>query len=244
MRRHVRQARALIALAGVGILAGAFLPAGFARQASARATKVTITVVAREFSFKLSKRSVPVGTTVTFKVVNKGKIGHNFAIAGRTTKLLNPGRTATITVKFAKKGTFAYKCTVPGHARLGMQGKFGVGVSSGSGGTGGTTTTSTTPTTTANVGNANTTVNVNMVEYSFQLSQTTVPSGHVTFVIHNSGAAVHNFDIEGVKTGALLAPRGSETWTVALAPGTYIFQCDVPFHAQRGMIGNLTITSS
>jgi uncharacterized cupredoxin-like copper-binding protein len=55
--------------------------------------------------------------------------------------------------------------------------------------------------------------------------------------------AVHNFDIEGVKVGALLAPGTSETWTVALAPGTYIYQCDVPFHAQRGMIANLTVTS-
>ena len=84
---------------------------------------MTVTVSATEFAFKLSKRTVPVGTTVNFKVVNKGKIGHNYAISGKTTKLLAPGKSQTITVKFTKKGTFTYKCTVPGHAASGMIGK-------------------------------------------------------------------------------------------------------------------------
>jgi uncharacterized cupredoxin-like copper-binding protein len=202
---------------------------------------VTIVVTAREFSFTLSKRSVPVGTTVIFKVVNKGKITHNFAIGGKITKNLNPGQTTRLTVKFAKKGLVTYRCTIFGHAAAGMKGKFAVGGAAPPPPP--TTTTTTTPTTTGTVGTGKTTVTVNMVEYAFQLSQTAVPSGQVTFVIHNSGVAVHNFDIEGVKVGALLAPGTSETWTVALAPGTYIYQCDVPFHAQRGMIANLTVTS-
>ncbi len=198
---------------------------------------MTIVVVAKEFSFKLSKRSVPVGTTVIFKVVNKGKIAHNFSIGGKITKNLKPGQTARLTVKFAKKGLVAYRCTIFGHAAAGMKGKFAVGAAAPP-----PPATTTTTTTTGTVGNGVTTVTVNMVEYAFQLSQTTVPSGQVTFVIHNSGVAVHNFDIEGVKVGALLAPGKSETWTVALPSGTYIYQCDVPFHAQRGMIANLTVT--
>jgi uncharacterized cupredoxin-like copper-binding protein len=110
-----------------------------------------------------------------------------------------------------------------------------------------TTTTTTTPPTTATtstvpVGTGNTTVTVNMVEYAFQLSQSTIPSGQITFVINNKGNEVHNFAILGNKAGAQIAPGTSETWTVALPPGTYNYQCDVPFHAERGMVGQFTVT--
>jgi uncharacterized cupredoxin-like copper-binding protein len=241
MRRHINWTVGILALMGAGLAAAAVLPAGFAKASSSHAKKVTITVVAKEWSFSLSKRTVPVGTTVVFKVVNKGKIGHDFKIAGKKTKLLNPGQSTTLTVKFGKKGRFSYLCTVTGHARLGMKGTFGVGVSAGGGG-GGTTSTTTQTTTTGNVGNATSTVTVNMVEYAFQLSQTTVPSGKVTFVIKNSGAEVHNFDLNNAHSGALLSPGATETWTVSLAPGQYLYTCDVPFHVDRGMTGAFTVT--
>jgi uncharacterized cupredoxin-like copper-binding protein len=202
---------------------------------------VTVNVTATEWAFKLSKRSVPVGTTVVFKVTNKGKIGHDFKIAGKKTKLLNPGQSQSITVKFTKKGTFSYICTVTGHAKLGMQGKFAVGVSAPPPTP--TTTTTTQQTTTSNVGTATTTVQVNMVDYAFQLSQSTVPSGKVTFVIKNSGNDVHNFDLNNVKAGTILSPGQTETWTVSLAPGQYLYTCDVPFHVDRGMTGVFTVTS-
>ena len=105
------------------------------------------------------------------------------------------------------------------------------------------TTTTTTPTTTAAVGNAQTTVTVGMFEYRFDLTQSTIPSGHVTFVIVNKGQLVHNFSITGVKVGKLLSPGQSETWTVALPPGSYNYLCDVPFHAGYGMVGSFTVTS-
>ena len=230
MHRYVKRTLALLVLGGLGALAGAFIPAGSATPAAPNASKVTINVTMSEWSFKLSKKTVPIGTTVVFKVTNKGKIGHDFRIAGKKTRLLAPGKSQLLTVKFGKKGTFTYVCTVTGHARLGMQGKFGVGVKAPP------------PTTTGNVGNANTTVTVNMIEYAFQLSQQSIPSGKVTFVIKNAGSDVHNFDINGVKSGAILAPGATETWTVSLAPGQYLYTCDVPFHVDRGMTGALTIT--
>jgi len=242
MRRHLIRGLVLAVLAGIGALAGALVPASSAKATSAHASKATITVnvAATEWAFKLSKRSVPVGSTVAFKVTNKGKIGHDFKIAGKKTKLLAPGKSQTIIVKFGKKGTFTYICSVTGHARLGMQGKFAVGVSAPPPVT--TTTTTTQQTTTGNVGNGNTTVTVNMVDYSFQMSATTVPSGKVTFVIKNAGNDVHNFDLNNVKSGALLSPGQTETWTVSLAPGQYLFTCDVPFHVDRGMSGVFQVT--
>ena len=243
MRRHARWAQALVVLAGLGVLAGIFLPVGSAspfHAKSTRASKVTIAVTAKEWSFNLSKRTVPVGTTVVFKVTNKGKIGHNFVIAGKKTPLLNPGKSASITVKFTKKGKFAYQCSVPGHARLGMKGTFGVGVAAPPPPTTTAGSTSTGPT--GSVGNAKTTVTVDMVEYRFTLSQTTIPSGQVTFIVKNDGAEVHNFDINGAHSGTLLAPGATETWTVSLPAGQYLYTCDVPFHVDRGMTGTFQVT--
>jgi uncharacterized cupredoxin-like copper-binding protein len=205
-----------------------------------------VKVVATEFKFALSKRSVPAGSTVIFTVVNMGKISHDFEIGGKKTPTLNPSQSATLKVKFSKKGRYAYLCTVLGHAKLGMKGSFAVGVTSitttTSTQTTTTGTTTTTPTTTTVVTGPATTITVGMFEYRFDLSQTTVPSGQVTFVITNKGSEVHNFDISGVKSGALLSPGQTETWTVGLPPKTYTDVCDVPFHVDRGMTGQFTVT--
>lgn len=239
MLRHAKWG-AIVVLAGLGVLAGIFLSASDASTTHTKVSRVTITVVAREWSFKLSRRSVPAGTTVVFKVYNKGKIAHNFVIAGKKTKILRPGQSTTLIVKFTRKAKVAYICSLPGHARLGMKGTFGVGVAPPPP----PKTTTTTTTTPGNVGTAQTTVTVNMVEYAFTLSQATIPSGQVTFVVKNSGAEVHNFDINGVHSGALLAPGATETWTVALPPGQYLYTCDVPFHVDRGMTGTFQVTTS
>jgi uncharacterized cupredoxin-like copper-binding protein len=236
----------LIAIGAAGLATG-FADAHPAAPQAANAT-THITVAASEFKFVFSKRSIPAPGTVIFTVVNKGKISHNFKIGGKKTPNLLSGKSAKLTVKFTKKGHYAYSCTIPGHAGAGMKGTFSVGVAAVKPPPPPpTTTTTTTPPTTATtstvpVGTGNTTVTVNMVEYAFQLSQSTIPSGQITFVINNKGNEVHNFAILGNKAGAQIAPGTSETWTVALPPGTYNYQCDVPFHAERGMVGQFTVT--
>ena len=52
--------------------------------------------------------------TVIFTVINKGKISHDFKIGGKKTKTLLPGKSAKLTVKFTKKGQYAYLCTIFG----------------------------------------------------------------------------------------------------------------------------------
>ncbi len=243
----------LVAVGTVGLAAGVFTGSGTASPKTAKAPAVTtrVTVAASEFKFKLSKTRVPVGTVI-FTVVNKGKISHDFKIAGKKTKSLLPGKKATLTIKFKKKGRYAYLCSLPGHAGAGMKGVLAVGVTPPKTTTTQTTTTTSTSTTTTTSSSTTTTtvtgpattINVGMFEYRFDLSQTSVPSGQVTFVITNKGAEVHNFSINGVKAGALLSPGQSETWTVGLPPGTDTYVCDVPFHADRGMTGSLTVTPS
>jgi uncharacterized cupredoxin-like copper-binding protein len=92
---------------------------------AAKAT--TITVIAgkpTEFHFTLSKKSAAKGS-VTFKLANKGKLAHDFKIAGRTTKMVQPGKSTTLRVVL-KAGKFKYLCTVPGHAAAGMRGTLTV----------------------------------------------------------------------------------------------------------------------
>ena len=88
------------------------------------ATATTVTVTMKEFKFTLSKAKVPHGT-VTFKLTNKGKIPHDFAIAGKKSKLIARGKTGTLIVTL-KAGKLPYKCTVAGHAKLGMKGTLTV----------------------------------------------------------------------------------------------------------------------
>lgn len=90
--------------------------------AAARTTTVTVTAgKPSEFHFTLSKRTVHRGTVV-FKVRNRGTIPHDFKIARHRTKLILPGKTATLRIVFKKTGRYHYLCTVSGHAAAGMKG--------------------------------------------------------------------------------------------------------------------------
>ncbi|HWB23205.1 MAG TPA: cupredoxin domain-containing protein [Gaiellaceae bacterium] len=96
-----------------------------AMAAHSRTAGTTVTVVGTEFHFALSKTSVPHGA-VTFKFTNKGALPHDFSINGKKTPVINPKASATLTVTFAKAGSYPYLCTVPGHAAGGMKGTLKV----------------------------------------------------------------------------------------------------------------------
>ena len=107
----------------------ALTPAGLASarsESSARAAAATISVRGKEFSFRLSKTSIPKPETVTFTLHNVGTVAHDLKIGGKKTRLIGRGRTAKLTVTFHGKGRFPYLCTVPGHAQAGMKGVFTV----------------------------------------------------------------------------------------------------------------------
>jgi uncharacterized cupredoxin-like copper-binding protein len=109
--------RIRIALAALLALLVAVAPAA-ARPSRIAAT--TVTVKMKEFKFILSKSTVPHGK-VTFKLVNIGKLAHDFRIAGKTSKLIQPGKTGSFVVTLTK-GKHPYNCPVPGHTAAGMKG--------------------------------------------------------------------------------------------------------------------------
>jgi glucose/arabinose dehydrogenase len=101
------------------------ISAGVATAAAGKKS-ITVKVVAKDFSYTLSRRSVPKGATVRFVVRNGGQTPHDFVIGTTRTRRLAPGQTQTVTVSFPRAGTFAFLCSVPGHAKLGMRGRFAV----------------------------------------------------------------------------------------------------------------------
>lgn len=93
---------------------------------SSPSASVIARVDAREFRFTLSRTSAPAGTDVHFLVRNRGTVAHRFRIGAKRTRLLQPGASQTITVRAPTKGRLAFLCTVRGHARKGMRGRFTV----------------------------------------------------------------------------------------------------------------------
>jgi uncharacterized cupredoxin-like copper-binding protein len=153
----------LVCLAAVGTAVAGFSFAGVtAPKAAAATTNVTVTMV--DEAFTLSTSTVPAGTVI-FTITNNGDEQHDFAIAGKTTPLVNHGQTVTLTVDFPTAGTFPYLCNVGEHAIHGMQGIFTV--------TGGTTTTTGTTTKATTTSQTPTTVGVSASEFKFVLTGTT-----------------------------------------------------------------------
>jgi uncharacterized cupredoxin-like copper-binding protein len=116
----VRMFGGLSALISLVALVGAV--SAFATGALSSAASVSVVAgKPTEFKFTVSKKTVPKGIVV-FKVANRGRVTHDFRIAGKKTKRLAPGKMTTLSVVLKKTGKYAYLCTVPGHAQGGMKG--------------------------------------------------------------------------------------------------------------------------
>jgi len=246
--KHIRVAVVFPALALAGFAAAVLAVPGLAHGTKAaagdRAGATTVTVVASDFKFKLSKTKVPVGR-VTFKVVNRGKIAHDFKIGGKKTRLLKPGQSQSITVTFNRSGRFAYLCTVVGHAAAGMKGVLAVGKATAPPPP--TTTTTAPPPTTTTTGPPPGAIPIQVIanEFSFRLSQTSIPAGStVFFTVVNQGQIGHDFVIPSLgSTTPVIQPGQTGTLTVTFrTAGQVYYVCDLPQHAEAGMSGFLTVT--
>ena len=92
-------------------------------QSSLGADRVNVT--GRDFSFSLSKRTVNAGS-VTFRFTNRGNQRHDFKIAGRKTRVIGSGTSATVRATLRSGRSYRYICTVAGHADAGMKGTLRV----------------------------------------------------------------------------------------------------------------------
>jgi len=251
--RRVRLALVLLAVAAAGV-ATAFAATVPGSSSATAAVARTVVVRGTDTSVSISPKTFAKGT-VTFKIANKGSKTHVFVVAGKRTPV-KPHHTATVKIVFRAAGkvkwtwtgtkTISGVLTVTGGGTTTSTGTSTTTTVVSTTTTASTATTTTTTTTTTTIptacSNPTTTVMVGMFEYRFELSANSVPAGCIQFVITNKGAEGHNFDLAGVKVGALLASGGTETWSVQLAAKNYSYLCDVPFHSDRGMVGDLTVT--
>ena len=118
----MRRAARVVVFAGlavVGLGAGAFVTRHDASANALRSAPLSnmthVTVNATDFRFKLSTHHAVTGTVI-FTVSNRGKVSHDFKIAGKKTRRLSHGHSATLRVKFSKKGRYPYRSTVHGQA--------------------------------------------------------------------------------------------------------------------------------
>jgi uncharacterized cupredoxin-like copper-binding protein len=118
-----RKGSAVVVLIAIVALVAAM--SAFGGSSSTDVTTVNVTLgKPSELKITLSKKTIGKGVT-TFKVTNKGSLSHDFKIAGRKTRMLSNGKSATLRT-ILKKGKYAYLCTVPGHAAAGMKGTLTV----------------------------------------------------------------------------------------------------------------------
>ena len=216
-----------VTMAGAGLSLGIFVPGGGASSGAAAAShsKATtrVTVVATDSKFTLSKRSVPSGAVI-FTITNRGKLSHDFKIAGKKTPLLSPGHTATLRVTFSKKGRYPYLSTVSGQASHGMNGVFSVVAAVAPTPTPTPTNTPPYAPPTGPVGTANTTVTVSLFDggNSSRLDRSLSdddPIGHGHVRHHERLHRPLQLRPPGHQGGRDTHQQGqSETWTVALAP--------------------------
>jgi uncharacterized cupredoxin-like copper-binding protein len=70
----------------------------------------------------------------------------------------------------------------------------------------------------------------------------TIPANtDVTVTLPNHGVALHTFVIEALGIKAEMAPGKTKEVLINAPAGTYEYICDVPGHAEAGMVGTLTV---
>jgi FtsP/CotA-like multicopper oxidase with cupredoxin domain len=91
-----------------------------------------VAVSMSEFKFTPSTITVPVGGSL--QITNDGTMAHNLAIeGGPETTDVNPGVSRSLDLSSLPAGTYAFSCTIPGHADSGMRGALIISTSGAAG---------------------------------------------------------------------------------------------------------------
>lgn len=87
-------------------------------------------------------------------------------------------------------------------------------------------------------------VQIELKDFEIVPTDLTVSAGEITFTLVNAGRFTHDFRLKGEgldeKSPRISAGRTGE-WAITLAPGVYHISCPISNHADRGMVGTLTV---
>jgi len=112
----------------LAVLLGAALILWWGTWGGAAPSEQIVRITASEWKFQPAQLTVEAGVPVQLTELNGGTIQHDFSIEalGINLPLLDPGKSQSVRFIPTKKGTFEFKCTVPGHAEAGMKGTITV----------------------------------------------------------------------------------------------------------------------
>jgi plastocyanin len=112
---------AVVAMLAVGACGGG----GDEEQPAKTVTDGKITIDAFDIHFDVGDIKTEAGP-LTITLVNKGALEHTLRIKDKDFEIkVKPGETKTDTVEL-EPGTYAYDCTIAGHAAQGMKGEIQV----------------------------------------------------------------------------------------------------------------------
>jgi uncharacterized cupredoxin-like copper-binding protein len=218
----IRQLR--LPLAAAACVAGLASLATAVAGAQSHAAPSSILVTLTDSKIKLGSTKAPLGS-VTFKVVNKGKLPRDFKIGSKKTSKIAAGKSATLNVDFALTGQYSYYSNSKGQA-LTLSGVLDV------------VDPCTHPTVSA--------VTVGLAEEPISLSVMTIPCGTVTFTVTNTGTIIHSFNITGdglEGQGPRMNPGQTIRMTVHFSyKGRAIYYCAEEEHGELyGMAGSIMV---
>jgi plastocyanin len=208
-----------------------------------------VNVVAKDpFMFEPKELTVPAGE-VKVNLANQGAIVHTFQFetvpgfaklvtSGTRRQAPGKGPTDSGSVKL-KPGGYVFFCSERGHRGSGMEGKLTV--TPGGGGTAG-----------GEAAGAGGEANVVAKDpFTYEPKELTVSAGNVKVNLTNQGAIVHTIAFEKVPGFTKLVTSGTrrqapgkgptDSGTVKLKRGTYVFYCDERGHRGSGMEGKLIV---
>jgi plastocyanin len=86
-------------------------------------------------------------------------------------------------------------------------------------------------------------VAIEMQDIKFRPTEITIPANTaVTVDLANTGAAIHNFNVDDLDVHSGDYEAGEEgSVTITAAPGEYEFHCSIPGHKEAGMVGKLIV---
>lgn len=210
----------------------------------------SVEITAPGLAFEPNVVQIPVGGTII--LTNDGSGGqHNFVIEGYNDDSpvdMPVGESVEWQVPDdLAPGEYTFYCDIPGHRPAGMEGSITILPPLDTGAEADAPAADASGTGDAPDDEAGGAVELEAYDVGWTQTELTVAKGgSITMV--NTGAAEHNFAIDGYQNDEVLQdiPVGGEavTWQVPddLPPGTYTFYCEVPGHRAQGMEGTLTIT--
>ncbi len=85
-------------------------------------------------------------------------------------------------------------------------------------------------------------ITIEGVDIAWNPNEATIPANtDVTVTLPNNGVTLHTFVIEELGIDIEMAPGSTQDIVINAPAGTYDFICDVPGHAEAGMVGTLIV---